>query len=107
MSEDRGTGGGIAGTGPAPLQRDQRRLRAVKEAAARRGEPGGLSPEGTREAHAAYEATLDPCGCGGRFHVAFELTAEPCPGCGRPLGPAFIGAGAKVTVDVESVARSQ
>ena len=75
-------------------------VRAIREAAKRRNEPGGLSPEGTREAHAAYEATLAPCGCGGRFRVAFDLTAVPCPGCGRALGAAFIGAGKKVTVEV-------
>jgi hypothetical protein len=77
--------------------------RAVRETAKRRGEPGGLSAEGTREAHAAYEATLPACGCGGRFQVAFELTAEPCTGCGRPLGPSFIGAGKRITVDVPGV----
>ena len=75
-------------------------VRAVREAAKRRDEPGGLSPEGTREAHAAYEATLGPCGCGGRFRVAFDLGAEPCLGCGRPLGAAFIGRGRQVEVDV-------
>lgn len=78
-------------------------VRAVKETAARRGEPGGLSPEGTREAHAAFEATLPACPCGGRFHVAFELSAEPCPACGRSLGAAFIGAGRRITVEVPAL----
>ena len=79
-------------------------VRAIRETAKRRGEPGGLSAEGTREAHAAYEATLGPCGCGGRFRVAFDLTAVSCPGCGRALGAAFIGVGKKITVDVDGVA---
>ncbi len=58
---------------------------AVRETARRRGEPGGLSPEGTREAHGAFEATLDPCPCGGRFHVVRDVLDEPCTGCGRPF----------------------
>ena len=99
--------GGCGGWRWFHAREDQAFVRAIKEAAARRGEPGGLSPEGTREAHAAYEATLGPCGCGGRYHVAFELTAEPCPGCGRPLSPAFIGTGKRVTVDVEPLASRQ
>jgi hypothetical protein len=45
----------------------------------------GLSPEGTREAHAAFAATVDACACGGRFHVVREIMDEPCLGCGRPL----------------------
>lgn len=63
-------------------------IRAVKEAAKRRGEPGGLSPEGTTEAHAVFAATVDPCSCGGRFHVVREMMREPCLGCGRPLSDA-------------------
>ena len=60
-------------------------VRAVKETARRREEPGGLSAEGTREAHDAFAATVDPCSCGGRFHVVREIMDEPCLGCGRPL----------------------
>lgn len=60
-------------------------VRAVKDAARRREEPGGLSPEGTREAHRAFAGTVDPCPCGGRFHVVGEIMDEPCLGCGRPL----------------------
>lgn len=58
---------------------------AVRETARRRGEPGGLSPEGTLEAHAAFESTVPPCSCGGRFHVVREILEEPCLGCGRSL----------------------
>ena len=58
---------------------------AIKETARRRNEPGGLSPQGTLEAHAAYEATLGPCACGGRFHVVRDVLDEGCTGCGRPL----------------------
>ncbi len=60
-------------------------VRAIKDAARRREEPGGLSPEGTREAHEAFARTLDPCRCGGRFHVVREIMDEPCLGCGKPL----------------------
>ena len=60
-------------------------IRAVKDAAKRRGEPGGLSPEGTIEAHSAFARTVDACSCGGRFHVVREIMSEPCLGCGRPL----------------------
>jgi hypothetical protein len=60
-------------------------VRAVKDAARRRSEPGGLSPEGTREAHEAFAGTVDPCSCGGRFHVVEEVMEEPCLGCGRSL----------------------
>jgi hypothetical protein len=63
-------------------------VRAVRETAKRRGEPGGLSPEGTIEAHSAFAETVDACGCGGRFHVVREIMSEPCLGCGRPLGDA-------------------
>ncbi len=66
-------------------RQDRDFVRAVKEAAKRRGEPGGLSPEGTREAHDAFAATVDACACGGRFHVVREIMEEPCLGCGRPL----------------------
>ena len=58
---------------------------AIKETARRRKEPGGLSPDGTREAHAAFEATLEPCPCGGRFHVVHDVLDEACIGCGRIL----------------------
>jgi hypothetical protein len=60
-------------------------VRAVKDAAKRRGETSGLSPEGTREAHDAFASTVDACACGGRFHVVREIMEEPCLGCGRPL----------------------
>jgi hypothetical protein len=60
-------------------------VRAVKETARRRDELSGLSPEGTREAHEAFAATVDPCACGGRFHVVREIMDEPCLGCGRSL----------------------
>lgn len=66
-------------------------VRSIVETAKARGEPGGLSEEGTREAHARYEALLGPCACGGRFHVVRTLDAEPCLGCGRPLGTAAGG----------------
>jgi hypothetical protein len=58
---------------------------AVKETARRRSEMDGLSPEGTREAHTAFEATVDPCSCGGRFRVVMEVQDVPCLGCGRAL----------------------
>ena len=60
-------------------------VRAVKETALRRDERSGLSPEGTREAHEAFAATVEPCPCGGRFHVVREIMDEPCLGCGRSL----------------------
>jgi hypothetical protein len=61
-------------------------VRAVLETSRRRGEPGGLSVEGRREAHAAYEAGLPGCACGGRFHVVTFVSEESCLGCGRPVG---------------------
>jgi hypothetical protein len=66
---------------------------AIKETACRRREMGGLSSEGTREAHAAFEATVDPCPCGGRFHVVMDVLNEPCLGCGRILKGSEISAG--------------
>jgi hypothetical protein len=57
----------------------------VKETARRRDEMSGLSPEGTREAHETFAATVDPCACGGRSHVVREIMEESCLGCGRPL----------------------
>ena len=66
-------------------RQDAEFVRTIKEAAKRRGEPGGLSPEGTLEAHAAFAGTLEACACGGRFHVVREILSEPCLGCGRPL----------------------
>ena len=59
---------------------------AIRGTAARRGEPGGLSEEGTREAHGAFEATVDACDCGGRFHVVRDLREESCTACGTSLG---------------------
>lgn len=76
---------------------------AVRETARRRGEPGGLSPGGTLEAHAAYEATLDPCPCGGRFHVVRDVLDEACIGCGRALREARIGAGPGRGIEVGPV----
>jgi len=73
---------------------------AVKETARRRGEAGGLSPEGTREAHAAFEATVEPCACRGRFKVVREMEDVPCLGCGRPLRGAAIPAGPGSRIDV-------
>jgi hypothetical protein len=75
-------------------------VKAVKETARRRNEPGGLSPEGTREAHAAFEATVPACGCGGRFRVVMDVAAEACTGCGRPFGPDAIGRGKRAVVEV-------
>lgn len=66
-------------------RQDRDFVRAVKETARRRGEPGGLSPQGTREAHEVFAATVAACGCGGRFHVVLEIMDEPCLGCGQPL----------------------
>jgi hypothetical protein len=73
---------------------------AVKETARRRGEPGGLSPDGTREAHAAYEATLDACPCGGRFHVVRDVLDEACTGCGKPLRSSAPADGASRAIEV-------
>ena len=58
---------------------------AIKETARRRDEAGGLSPQGTLEAHAAFEVTIDACACGGRHHVVHEILDEPCLGCGGSL----------------------
>ena len=60
-------------------------VRVVRDTARRRGEGSGLSPEGTREAHQAFAATVEACPCGGRFHVVREIMDEPCLGCGRSL----------------------
>ncbi len=79
---------------------DQSFVLAVKETARRRGEPGGLSPEGTLQAHAAFEATLDPCACAGCFHVVREIPDERCVGCGGPLQGVPIPQGAAAPVDV-------
>ena len=77
--------------------------RAIQETARRRGEASGLSAEGTREAHAAYEGTLPPCPCGGLFHVTFDVAREPCLACGRPAGAAFVGRGSRRSVDIPSL----
>jgi hypothetical protein len=66
---------------------------AVKETARRREEPGGLSPQGTQEAHAAFEATLEGCPCGGRFHVVRDVLDEACISCGRPMRDASVAPG--------------
>ena len=73
-------------------------MRAVLEAAKRRGEPGGLSDEGRREADAAFESTIPASSCGGRFHVVRSLEAEPCTGCGRALRDSIAGAAEAVDV---------
>ncbi|HZE95407.1 MAG TPA: hypothetical protein VE981_00110 [Planctomycetota bacterium] len=75
-------------------------VRAVKDAALRRGEPGGLSPEGTREAHEAFASTVDACPCGGRFHVVREILDEPCLGCGRTLKDAALPKVRRREIDV-------
>jgi hypothetical protein len=63
-------------------------VRAVLETAMRRGEAGGLSAEGTREAHAAFEAGLPGCSCGGSLRLVSDPRAEPCGGCGSKAPPA-------------------
>ena len=45
---------------PLPEAPDPAFVRSVKETARRRDELSGLSPEGTREAHEAFAATVDP-----------------------------------------------
>lgn len=82
---------------------DEAFVRVVKETSARRGEPGGLSPEGTREAHASFESTLDPCGCGGRWRVAFELRDLPCLGCGGSLRGVALPLDRGLTVSVPAL----
>ena len=67
---------------------DEAFVRAIRDTARRRGEMGGLSAEGTREAHAVFEARVDACPCGGRFHAVRDLRDEPCLGCGGKLGAA-------------------
>jgi len=73
---------------------------AVKETARRRGEPGGLSPQGTREAHATFESTIHPCPCGGRFHVVRDVLDETCTGCGRPLREGAVSAAPSREIEV-------
>ena len=77
--------GGCGGWRWFNSRQDASFVRAVRDTAKRRGEPGGLSPEGTREAHTAFADSVDPCACGGRFHVVREIVDEPCLGCGRSL----------------------
>lgn len=77
--------GGCGGWRWFHSREDKAFIQAIRETARRRGETGGLSPEGTREAHASFESTVDPCACGGRFHVVLTLGQEPCLGCGKPL----------------------
>lgn len=79
---------------------DQSFVLAVQETARRRREPGGLSPEGTREAHAVFEKTVDPCPCGGTFRVIFEMKEVPCLACGRTLREAALPVEQGRTVDV-------
>ena len=59
--------------------------RAVRETARRRGEEGGLSEEGTHQAHVQFAEGLPACACGGRFHVVQRIEEEPCLGCGVSL----------------------
>ena len=73
---------------------------SVKETARLRGETGGLSPEGTRQAHAAFESTVEPCACGGRFTVVMEVQDVPCLGCGGALREAPLPEGKGSPVDV-------
>ncbi len=73
---------------------------AVRETARRRGERVGLSPEGTREAHAAFEATVDPCACGGRFQVVMDMRDVPCLGCGAALRQASVPVDRSSAVEV-------
>ncbi len=80
---------------------------AVKETARRRSEMEGLSPEGTRQAHAAFEATVDPCGCGGRFRVVMKVRDVPCLGCGRPLQGSPLSEGKGNPVDVPPLRASK
>ena len=76
-------------------------VRAVKETARRRDEMGGLTPEGTIEAHASFAATVDPCPCGGRFRVVREILDESCLGCGASLREARFPARRGGQVQVE------
>lgn len=76
---------------------------AVKETARRRNEPGGLSAEGTREAHAAFEATVDPCSCGGRLRVVRDVRDQPCRGCGASLKTVPLPPNAARRIDVPSL----
>ena len=78
-------------------------VRAIKETSVRRNEPGGLSPEGTVEAHSVFEETLNPCPCGGHFHVVMDLNVEPCVGCGESMEEALRSPGKAKSVSVESL----
>jgi hypothetical protein len=80
---------------------------SVKETARRRDEPGGLSAEGTREAHAVFEKTVDPCACGGAFRVVFEMKEVPCLGCGRSLRDAALPVDRGRTVEVPPLRASR
>lgn len=73
-------------------KRDRAFVDAVVATRKRRGEADGLSEEGTREAHAAYAATLPACACGGRRSVVRKWEDEPCLACGRALGARTDGA---------------
>ena len=95
--------GSCGGWGWFHSRQDREFVRAIKEASVRRSEPGGLSPEGTKEAHAAYEATLDPCPCGGRFHVVLDLDGEGCVGCGQAMKEALRSPGEARNIDVQSL----
>ena len=78
-------------------------VRSVKQTARRRDEMSGLSPEGTREAHAAFADTIDPCPCGGRFRVVREIMDETCVGCGAPLRGASSPGVRRQEVQVEAL----
>lgn len=78
--------GGCGGRRWFHSREDAAFVEAIRGTARRRGEPGGLSAEGTREAHAEFESSVAPCSCGGRFHVVREAGDERCLGCGQPMG---------------------
>jgi hypothetical protein len=58
---------------------------AIQSVSKARNEPGGLSEEGTVEAHTLFAASLPPCGCGKSYSVVRWMEREPCLGCGQDL----------------------
>jgi hypothetical protein len=58
---------------------------AIQSVAKRRNEPGGLSEEGTVEAHAIFAESLPLCACGTSYSVVRLMEQEPCLGCGQDL----------------------
>ena len=77
--------GGCGGFGWFHAGQERAFRNAIRDAAERRGEPGGLSEKGTREAHESFAESLPECGCGGRFHVVRLMEEEPCLQCGNSL----------------------